>query len=113
MPIYEFKCKKCGVQYDELVWTIDKTGKYPGVECPECGSKSKVKLVSLAKCSFANPVGTDLYENSHDYRHNHNMNREGGVRDQRAAAEAASTVGPTPYNNIDDISSGKHFGEVK
>jgi putative FmdB family regulatory protein len=110
MPVYEFKCKKCNKEYEELVWTQDKIS---GVECPECGSKSKKRLVSLAKCSFTNPVGTDLYENSHDYRHNHNMDRDGGVRDQRAAAEAASHVGPTPYNNIDDISSGKHFGEVK
>jgi len=113
MAFYEFKCKKCGEEYEELVWTYDETGKWPTVKCPECGSKSKKKLVSRAKCAFTNPVGTDLYESSHDYRHNHNMNRDGGVRDQRAAAEAASHVGPTPYNNIDDISSGEHFGEVK
>jgi hypothetical protein len=41
------------------------------------------------------------------------MDKPGGVRDQRKAAERASRVGPEPYRKIDDISSGNHFGEVK
>jgi hypothetical protein len=41
------------------------------------------------------------------------MEKSGGTRDQRKAAEAASHVGKAPYNKIDDISGGKHFGEVK
>jgi len=113
MPFYEFECKKCGELYEELVAEYDKTGKYPGIKCPSCNSKSKKKLLSACRCTFTNPVGTDLYEGSHDYRHHHNMNRKGGVIEQRAYAEGASHVGPTPYNPIDDVSGGKHFGKVE
>jgi len=112
MPYFEFECKKCGEKYEELT-TFDESGKYPGIKCPACNSKSKRKLISACHCVFSNPVGTDLYENSHDYRFHHEQDKKGGVRDQRAAAEAASHVGPSPYNEIDDISSGKHFGKVK
>jgi hypothetical protein len=41
------------------------------------------------------------------------MDRKGGIRDQRKVAEEKSHMGKAPYRNIDDISSGKHFGEVK
>jgi hypothetical protein len=81
-------------------------------KCPKCKSKSKTKLITAPSFAFANPVGTDLYNSSHDYRHNHNMDRKGGVRDQRKNAMEKSHVGPSPYRNIDDISSGKHFGPV-
>jgi putative FmdB family regulatory protein len=112
MPNYEFECKRCGVKYEEIA-SYDETGKYPGIKCPFCNSKSKKKLVSVCHCTFTNPVGTDLYESSHDYRYHHQINKSGGVREQRAVAEADSHVGPTPYNPIDDISGGKHFGKVK
>jgi len=112
MPFYNFECKKCGEIYEELA-AYDETGKYPKVKCPACNSKSKRKLISVCSFTFANPVGTDRYENSHDYRFHHKMNKKGGVRDERAAAEAASHMGAQPYNHIDDISSGQHFGEVK
>jgi hypothetical protein len=94
----------------------DETGKYEKVKCPHCNSKRKNKLVSGCKISFVNPEGTDLYEGSHDYRYHHTMNKPGGTKDQRKIAEETSHVGPTPYSgisDIDDISSGKHFGEVK
>lgn len=112
MPRYDFECKKCGIEYDELV-PYDETGKYKTVKCPACKSKKKTKLVSCGGYAFSNPEGTDRWTNEstgHDYRFRHNLPK---VLDQRAKAEAASHVGPTPYRNIDDISSGKHFGEVK
>ena len=40
MPIYEYKCKKCGREFEALV-TGDKT---PG--CPGCGSRSLDKKFS-------------------------------------------------------------------
>lgn len=110
--LYEFKCKKCGKLYEELS-DYDSTGKYPKVSCPECNSKSKIKLVSACSMTFTNPEGTKKYAASHDLRYHHALDKAGGVRDQRKMAEKLSHVGPAPYNNIDDISSGKHFGEVK
>jgi rRNA maturation protein Nop10 len=82
-------------------------------KCPECGSKAKTPIIGASNFAFTNPVGTDRFTNSHGYRHEWNMDRKGGIKAQRKNAEEKSHVGPTPYNPIDDVTSGKHFGEVK
>lgn len=110
--LVEFECKKCGEVYEELV-KYDPEGKYKGVKCPSCSSPKKTRLISQCKCNFTDPVGTDLYESSHDYRAKHAIHKPGGAADQRKNAEKLSHMGSAPYNDIDDISSGKHFGEVK
>lgn len=112
MPIYEFCCKKCNLQYEELT-KHDPSEKYPDIKCPDCGSKKKVKYVSVGQVKFNQPVGTDCWTSDgtgHDYRYKYTMDLRRG---DRAAAEAASKVGPKPYKDIDDISSGEHFGPVK
>ncbi|WP_320170150.1 zinc ribbon domain-containing protein [Maridesulfovibrio sp.] len=43
MPIYEFKCSKCGKEFDELIMP----GKGIEAVCPECGSDQCEKLVSM------------------------------------------------------------------
>lgn len=40
MPIYEYKCKKCGESFEALVRGTQKPA------CPKCGSKNLSKLVS-------------------------------------------------------------------
>jgi len=114
MPLYNFQCKKCNHIYEELV-KHDKSGKYPAVKCPECDSKSKIKLMSLpATAIFKNPEGCDKWCNSHEYRAKYRA-EEG--KELRSKAEKASHVG-NPYKNDptagdEDIQSGKYFGEVK
>ena len=72
-------------------------------------SKSKNRLISNCSFQFANPEGTDLYRESHDYRFEHNKPK---VRAERAAAAAykgtSGKANPNPYRKIDDITSGKH-----
>lgn len=112
IPTYEFRCKKCGKEY-EVLTKYDKTGKYPKIKCPECSSKSKEQLICGGNFSFSNPVGTDRWNSEssgHDYRFKH---KAPDVRKQREDAEKASHMGTNPYNDIDDISSGNYFGEVK
>jgi putative FmdB family regulatory protein len=41
MPIYEYTCKKCGKEFEELVMG----DKRPA--CPECGGKSLAKKFSV------------------------------------------------------------------
>jgi len=41
MPIYEYKCKKCGHEYEALVM-----GSEDAVECSKCGSKDKERQMS-------------------------------------------------------------------
>ena len=43
MPIYEYKCEKCGEQF-ELRRSI--TGSDDDIECPRCGSKLLNKVYS-------------------------------------------------------------------
>lgn len=42
MPIYEYKCKKCNYQFEQLQKITDK----PLCTCPKCKKKQLVKLVS-------------------------------------------------------------------
>ena len=48
MPIFEFKCKKCGHQIETLT-SRDEDGS--GLECPECGHKGMEKLLSMFSAS--------------------------------------------------------------
>ena len=108
MPVYEFQCNQCNKEF-EVLTQYDESGKYPKVECPECGSKKKTKKMTLCSFIFAQPEGTDKWRNSHDYRFKHKLPK---AQEERRAAEAHAKQSD-PYNKIDDINSGKYFGEVK
>jgi putative FmdB family regulatory protein len=41
VPIYEFKCKECGSEFEELVF-----GSAEGVACPKCESSAVERLMS-------------------------------------------------------------------
>jgi len=43
MPIYEFKCKDCGSEFEYLCFN---SRDEENAECPKCGSKETVKLLS-------------------------------------------------------------------
>ncbi|MBN1288631.1 MAG: zinc ribbon domain-containing protein [Actinobacteria bacterium] len=47
MPIYEFKCDKCGLEFE----SIDLGGHDNALSCPGCGSQNLKKLFS----TFATP----------------------------------------------------------
>lgn len=110
------KCDKCEEVYDLWCGMSQKEGSLKDCVCPACGSLEKTEVFGCPSIKFCNPVGTDRWNSEskgHDYRFKYNMDKPGGTRDQRSRAAAASKVGAEPYRKIDDISSGKHFGEVK
>jgi len=43
MPIYEFKCAKCGQEFEKIFFSSDKEEAVP---CPECKSKKTRKMLS-------------------------------------------------------------------
>ncbi len=48
MPVYEYKCCKCGVIFS----TFQKIGASEGdTECPECSSNTVKKVFSAFSCS--------------------------------------------------------------
>ena len=114
IPIYEFACKKCENKYEKTC-KYDKSNKYKQVKCPECGSKSKTKLLSMFAATFANPIGTKR-EDSFSYMAGHNMEGAKGIR---RYAEENSHMGLAGQENFydkshdTDVTSGKHEGPVK
>ena len=113
MARYDFHCDDCDTDFDEFA-SFDETGEYPRVKCPQCGSGNKHKVFSASGISFtftgAAAPGTKWYNASHDRRFYHKLEKD---RKDREEAEKKSHMGSSPYNPIDDISSGKYFGEVK
>ena len=108
MPTYNFACKNCDKNYEALA-SFDPKGRYASVSCPHCNSKKKKKLINDANIKFAQPKDTSKFDNF-NYRAGYNLEQ---AQDLRRKAESTSHMGTTPYNPIDDISSGNHFGEVK
>lgn len=53
MPIFEYKCQKCGKDFERLVFA----GEENNIKCPECASKDVKKKMSVT--SFMGPsIGT-------------------------------------------------------
>jgi putative FmdB family regulatory protein len=48
MPIFEYRCVKCGKQFEELVLNSSSE-----VECPACGSDDVEREISLFSSSSA------------------------------------------------------------
>ena len=51
MPIYEFKCNKCGNIFEKLVFPSDRRGK---VICPSCGKEDAYRLLSSFSSGSSN-----------------------------------------------------------
>ncbi len=48
MPMYEFHCRSCGSDYEELC------GSDEAVPCPKCGSAETERLMSTCCCQTEN-----------------------------------------------------------
>ena len=57
MPIYEYICRKCGNEFEVLVFNKDEKP-----ECPECGAKKPTKKMS----SFGFSAGSKFKSSSTD-----------------------------------------------
>lgn len=44
MPIYEYRCQKCGEKFDKLIRT---SSDLQAVTCPHCGAEEVRKALSL------------------------------------------------------------------
>lgn len=49
MPIYEYKCKKCGHVFDHLARTLSDVAR----KCPKCGARNPDKQFSTFSASVA------------------------------------------------------------
>lgn len=46
MPIFEYRCEKCGNVFDQFFRSLEEESQYRMV-CPRCGSEGLRKLVSV------------------------------------------------------------------
>ena len=54
MPIYEYKCNKCGNKFEQLVFPSDDE---KGFECPACGKKDIERQFSAFSCGSSDGAG--------------------------------------------------------
>ncbi len=54
MPIFEYVCKRCKNQFEELVFGQDEEAV-----CPSCGSTKTQKLMSCCRSKTGGPGGGD------------------------------------------------------
>jgi putative FmdB family regulatory protein len=47
MPIFEFKCDRCGDEFERVVFASDSEP----VKCPKCSSEETRKLLSVFACT--------------------------------------------------------------
>ena len=55
MPLYEFQCRKCGHQFEELLTTAEVEGGK--VKCPACSSKRVEREFSAFATGFGDSGG--------------------------------------------------------
>lgn len=91
MPIYQFFCKKCDKNFDELCSYEENSNNFPNVRCPHCKAKKVEKLVSACSVSFTNPGDTSKWD-SFSYRAGFNMDK---AKTERRIAEKNSHMGGT------------------
>ena len=47
MPLYEYKCKRCGHSFEHLA----RTHREPAPQCPKCGARNPKKRLSAFSTS--------------------------------------------------------------
>ncbi len=47
MPIYEFRCNRCGITFEQLILSSDEEEE---VSCPSCGERDTCRLMSSFSC---------------------------------------------------------------
>jgi putative FmdB family regulatory protein len=86
MPIYDLRCKKCGIEFEELC-------KLDDVITCLCGSTETEKLISGFAVTFTNPIGTSKMD-SFGYRAGHNMEK---AKAERRHAQKLDPKGGSVY----------------
>ena len=56
MPIYEYKCRKCGLKF-ELLQSLGATNE--GMSCPKCGTSKPIKQFSVFTSSSTGSDGCE------------------------------------------------------
>jgi len=80
MPIYRFRCRRCGYEFRELVPYNNEDGQ-GDVRCPHCGSGDTQRLL---------PRFGVIYKGSGFYTTEYRRKREGGSSEGSGSASGTS-----------------------
>jgi len=50
MPMFEYKCKKCGTVFEQIISAKDSNAE---ISCTKCGSKMVQKVISAASLKLS------------------------------------------------------------
>ena len=90
MPVYTYRCRKCGVLFDKLFLSFDQE-KLKTAECPECHATA-TRDYSTHRFSMAGsgPYAGELAEDSEEYREMHYYEKQKNWEKAAQAAEGVS-----------------------
>jgi putative FmdB family regulatory protein len=85
MPIYEYKCRKCGYEFEEL----QSIASALLTTCPKCGSKSIFRLISGGSGLIFK--GSGFYATDYRKSGGDGSNGEGSKKKESTPAEKGTT----------------------
>jgi putative FmdB family regulatory protein len=110
MPIYTYRCKNCGVQFDEQ----QKFSDPPLTRCPECSKKTLIKVFQPVGIVFK---GSGFYAT--DHRSPSGTSRppskggEGGDKGEKSESSGQSEKGSSSSSGESSSSSSSKPAESK
>ncbi len=102
MPIYEYRCKKCGHLFER----IQRLAERPIRKCPECGVAALEKLISRGAVHFK---GTGWYVT--DYARKGKSDEADKSEKKKDAGESAKTTPASKSGSDSKKSTGKKKGD--
>lgn len=108
MPVYEFKCKKCKKEFEEICQFSDVDTGFKNVSCPKCKSKKIEQAFLTPPAAVFSDVKSSSKWDNWSYRQGQTMEK---AKMERAAAEAAAG-GEKAYKDIDDTNNGRRMNFI-
>ena len=96
MPIYMYRCNKCGRVFEELYLSFEREA-LKTVKCPGCKTAATRDYSNQRFYAPSNPYASELSEDSEEYREMHYYEKQ---KDWEKAAKAAEGVSDYAKNKF-------------
>ena len=96
MPIYTYRCGKCGITFEKLFLSF-KQAKQKTVKCIKCNAAATRDYSNQRFNAPSNPYASELAEDSEAYREMHYYEKK---KDWENAAKAAEGVSEFAKNKF-------------
>jgi putative FmdB family regulatory protein len=89
MPIYTYRCNKCGKIFEELYLSLEQAA-LTKAKCPECNAAATRDFSNQRFNAPSNPYAGELSEDSEEYREMHYYEKKKNWEKAAKAAEGVS-----------------------